>query len=148
MEGAIEALLEPDQRGQTRVMTYAECEADYAKEGTRVREAFDKIGFLIEDFHPRTRPVLWRMLVTQACLYRALSQPHDLERIEWGVQDLYIPTADRGNFDWRTERDSDLDQSVVLEPLVVAEQYLRERLTPRLERVTITHNPMTSIRPA
>ena len=118
-------------------MTYAECKAEYHKEGTRVRGAFDEIGFLIEDFHPRTRPVLWRMLVTQACLYRALSDLHDLERPDWGVLDLSVPAADREKFDWREKRDV-LDEATTLEPLAVAEQYLQERLTPRLARVTPT----------
>jgi hypothetical protein len=148
MEGAIEALLALDPGNQPRVMTYPEYEAEYNKEGARVREAFDQIGFLIQDFHPRTRPVLWRILVAQACLYRALSQPHDLERSEWKVADLCVPTADRGKFDWRSERDGGLDEATVLEPLAVAEQYLRERLPRRLERATPTENRMASIRPA
>jgi hypothetical protein len=148
IEGAIEALLTPDQGSQPRVMTYAECEAEYNKQGTRVREAFDGIAFLIQDFHPRTRPVFWRMLVTQACLYRILFQPHELERSDWGVADLCVPAADRTRFDWRTEGDGSLDEATVLEPLAVAEQYLRERLTPRLKRVTSAENQMASIRPA
>jgi hypothetical protein len=144
MEGAIEALLPLDQAGQTRVMTYAECEAEYNKEGGRVRGSFDGISFLIEDFHPRTRPVLWRMLVTQACLYRVLCQPHELVRREWGVTDLRFSTADQRIFDWRGDRDADVDEATVMEPLHVAALYLKEKLAPRLERVT---NPESQIPP-
>ena len=48
MEGAIETLLAPDQAGQPRVMTYAECEAEYNNEDSRVRGSFDGISFLIK----------------------------------------------------------------------------------------------------
>ncbi|MCX6630893.1 MAG: hypothetical protein NTW28_25035 [Candidatus Solibacter sp.] len=140
MEPAIEALIAPDQGTRSRVMTYAECEAEYNKEGTRVRDAFDEIGFLIQDFHPRMRPVLWRMLVTQACLYRVLSQSRDLERSDWGIADLRMSAADQRKFDWRAKRDDEIDEATVLDPLVVAEHYLEERLIPRLPQVAPTEH--------
>jgi hypothetical protein len=132
VESAIEAILAaPEQR----VMTYAEFEADYNRENTRVRENFDGISFLIEDFHPRTRPVFWRMLVTQSCVYRVLSQPHALDSADWGLDDLRIPDSERLQFDWRSPSDTGVDDAIVFEPLPVAEMYFREKLAPRLERI-------------
>ncbi len=129
MESAIEAILATTEQ---RVMTYAECEAEYNKENTRIREAFDGISFLIEDFHPRSRPVLWRMLVTQSCIYRVLFQHRSLDRADWGLDDLRIPDSERLQFDWRSPSDKGVDDALVFEPLYVAEEYLSEKLVPRL----------------
>jgi hypothetical protein len=133
MERAIEAILAVD--GQ-RVMTYAECEADYNKRDTPIREAFDGILFLVEDFHPRFRPVLWRMLVTQSCIYRVLFQSRSLDRADWGLDDLRIPDSERLQFDWRSSFDNGVDDAVVFEPFYVAEKYLSEKLVPRLKRIS------------
>jgi hypothetical protein len=135
MEGAIEALLAPAEGHDQHVMTYAECESQYNKEGTKLREAFDDISFLIDDFHPRSRPVFWRMLVTQACLYRVLFRPRELDRASFGIDALSIPEPERTEFDWRSQSDLHVDPNAALQPLSVAEKYLRKRLAPRLERI-------------
>jgi hypothetical protein len=137
IESAIEAILVSDREHDMRVMTYAECEAEYEKQDSRVRTNFDQIDFLIDDFHPRSRPVFWRLLVTQACLYRVLSQPNELEPLDWNISALRIPDPERAKFDWRSAQDADTNETVVYEPLIVAEQYLKQHLGPRLARITI-----------
>lgn len=135
MEHAIEALIANDSSGSARVMTYAECEMAYQDEESRVRQSFDDIMFLIEDFHPRTRPVLWRMMVAQALIYRALSEPGDF--ITEPVQRLFQPNLQQefALFDWRTEHDKAVSDEEILAPLRTAVQYMHERLSPRLARV-------------
>lgn len=133
MDASIEAILSATD---PRVITYAECEAAYDKRDKHIYEALHSILFLIDDFHPRTRPVFWRILVTQACIYRVLFRPHLLNKRDWGVRDLRIPESERKDFDWRSASDVGLDEAVVWEPLAVAEEYLRQKLAPRLERMT------------
>jgi hypothetical protein len=135
IESAVEALLVTEDDGDLRVLTYAECEAEFEKQKSRVRQQFDEIRFLVDDFHPRSRPVFWRLLVTQACLYRAIVQQDQLRRPEWSIADLQIPIAERKKFDWRSQKDGGVVDDEVFEPLGVALEYLDERLTPRLARI-------------
>jgi hypothetical protein len=79
MEVAIESLVKTAEGNDLRLITYAECEAEYEREGSALRHQFDEIAFLIEGFHPRNRPILWRMLVTQAILYRALYEQSTIQ---------------------------------------------------------------------
>jgi hypothetical protein len=109
MDASIEEILSATG---PRVLTYAECEAAYDKRDKRMYEALQSILFLIDDFHPRTRPVLWRILVTQACLYRALFRPHLLSKPDWEIRDLGIPDSERKDFDWRSACDVRLDEAV------------------------------------
>ncbi len=141
MEKAIEVLIAPGQTMQPRVMTYAECEADYSLDKSRVREAFDEIDFLIKDFHPRTKPVFWRMLTAQAILYRSLEQSTDMNDVEWGISNLTVSAKDSEEFDWRGPTDSDIGDDLVLEPIQVAHLYLEKYLGPRLARVKINSGP-------
>ena len=134
MESAIEALLITAGQGDLRVMTYAECESAYSNKQSRVFEELKGILFLFEGFHPRTRPVLWRMLVTQACLYRVLSQPSERTRHPLLIQDVYMPKHERPAFDWRSDVDASIPESEVSQPFTIAEKYLNEKLRPRLER--------------
>jgi hypothetical protein len=135
MEVAIEVLLSAEEQGAARVMTYAECEAANSKKESRVHKEFQEISFLFEDFHPRTRPVLWRMLVTQACLYRVLSQPIELVKNPWDIRVLRIPDSERSAFDWRSDGDKDIPDSEIWQPFVTAEKYFVEKLNPSLERL-------------
>jgi hypothetical protein len=134
IESAIEVLLTTDKEGNKRLMTYAECEAEYNDEKSRVREQFDAIAFLIHDFHPRTRPVFWRILVTQAVLYYVLSNPIALDDPKWGLRHIQISTEDRSKFDWRSAKESMISDASVFEPLSIAEHYLEQRMGPRLQR--------------
>jgi hypothetical protein len=139
--GAIEAVIETlvQANGKDlRLISYAECEAEYEKEGSLLRTRFDEVGFLIDNFHPRTRPIFWRMLVAQALLYRALFQEMDLSSPSWTAVKLHIPESETGNFDWRRKRDNDITDEQMLEPLKVADAFLQDRLASRLDRINRT----------
>jgi hypothetical protein len=124
IEPAIEALLATDDGQQHRLMSYPECEAAYAKKNSPVHREFNQIRFLIHEFHPRSRPIFWRMLVIQACLYRCLSSPNALDEDGWGILSLRIPEVQRPEFDWRSPADARVSDATVFEPLAVAEHCL------------------------
>jgi hypothetical protein len=132
IEPAVEALLIEDNKHELRVRTYPECEAEYKKKDSQLRRLFDELSFLIQDFHPRTRPIFWRIMVTQACLYRALSRPHNLDANGWSIQSLHVPEHERADFDWRSKADVAVNDTTVFEPLRIAELYLQKRLASRL----------------
>lgn len=134
IEAVIETLLRADGK-ELRLISYAECEAAYEEKGSTLQQRFDEVDFLIQDFHPRSRPVLWRILVAQALLYRALFQETDLSSPNWTSEKLSIPEGEIGCFDWRREKDSDVTREKMLEPLKVGHTFLQDRLRSRLERI-------------
>ena len=72
LDRAVEGLIKTGADGAQRLLTYGEFEAalsaDLAGSGAR----YGVFAELFEDFHPRTRPVLWRILIAQALLHREL----------------------------------------------------------------------------
>jgi hypothetical protein len=136
MEVAIESLVRTTEGNDLRLISYAECEAEYEREGSALRHQFDEIAFLIEGFHPRSRPIFWRMLVTQASLHRALYQQTDFDSREWSVANLQIPETEWPKFDWRSRKDPNVSEEAALEPLRVAQTFLNDRLGVRLDRIT------------
>ncbi|HEX5808388.1 MAG TPA: hypothetical protein VFY25_06955, partial [Anaerolineales bacterium] len=73
-------------------------------------------------FHPASRPILWRMLIAQTHIYRALLAT------ERGGPVRPIPINERINLDWRQTPTEASDEKVLQEPFSVAEEYLRPRL--------------------
>lgn len=71
LDNAVTALIVNNPDGAT-VMSYNQFEAKMDNAETDIAICFKRISYLFEDFHPGTRPVLWRVLLAQAYLYRAL----------------------------------------------------------------------------
>lgn len=85
---------------------------------------FDPLVELFAGFHPQRKPVLWRVLISQYLLYRALFR-EEPEFVPLGEDEVEA-------FDWghETGRCSDFRQSLLVAEGFVAEQLslLRERL--------------------
>jgi hypothetical protein len=112
LDNAVSALILEDEDRRRRVMSFAEFESGLDSQEGSVRASFARISYLLEDFHPRTRPVLWRIFLAQAHIYKALlvtrgKRPHlSLWDEIWadGMPD----------FDWRSlnDRSSFSDESI------------------------------------
>ena len=72
LERAVEALIVAEAGQPSRFLRYGEFAAAYANTGSEVHQAFAPVADLFFGFHPATRPVLWRVLLVQTCLYRAV----------------------------------------------------------------------------
>ncbi len=90
---------------------------------------FEPVVDILTGFHPRSRPVLWRMLVAQAYVFCALTRLKYLEAAAsedsptWKIEEI-----EAEKLDWResaVDTDSDL---ALTQPFLVAKRYLRERL--------------------
>lgn len=127
---AAEVLVAAEPGSVGRIKSYGEFEQEFLTEGTPINKAFRRFDHFLLHFHPARRPVLWRLLIVHAHLYRAMLLTHEgpggLTRAA-----LTIPEADRVGFDWRepARRGPDgIPDQAVREPFDVAEKYLRERL--------------------
>jgi hypothetical protein len=126
---AAEALI-ADAGQVGRVKSFGEFEQEYEAAGSPINKAFPRVEYLLLNFHPKTRPVFWRLLVTQAHLYRALLQTHvrgDARPVQV-VPIKAIAEAERKYYDWRQPGEQVSDKAVLQDPFDAAEGYLRERL--------------------
>jgi hypothetical protein len=135
LDGAVECLTVGGSTEVGRVMSFGEFQGAYVPAESPTRRALDRIGYLFDEFHPATRPVLWRILLTQANLYTALLRSVGAAELtsEEGWQRI-ISAEERPDFDWRRSQDSD-DQSIVSEPFGVSAQYLARQLDVALGRL-------------
>ena len=87
-----------------------------------------------EGFHPRTRPVLWRILITQVYLYQALIQIRKDPDLLFTSFDEFKERLriDEDNLDWR-KSDEDISTEELRQPFLASENYLKERLTTVFE---------------
>lgn len=108
-----------------RIMDYLEFQAALKDGSSTVCRAFDRIGYLFSGFHPRTRPVLWRILVAQAGLYEAvLRAPRHGGLAEETLRDVRRVDADR--LDWRAPSDP-ADRGQVDQAIRVGLAYAEQR---------------------
>ncbi len=121
-------IAEPD--APLRCMGYGEFEDRYRDPGSSLNRAVSKIGDLVANFHPQRRPVLWRVLVTQAHIHRALVR--SLQAGLAGPTDTLAPTnaltrGEQRDLEWQA-RDAPSEAHTTLpEPFAAVHEYLGER---------------------
>lgn len=164
LDNAVESLIATDAQGVARLKSFGEFEAQYRNvpdpplslsgalaelhdllprarqnESHSLSGAFNRIDYLVTDFHPADRPVLWRMLVTQAHLYAALIYTRDRDSTAPEQRQKLlevVPLAARKEYDWRRASDLPLveDELVLADPFQVAEKYLHDKLGPLFQK--------------
>jgi len=139
LDNARTALMVKDMDGTDRVMDYREFQDAYKDKRDKkgVRAPFERIDYLFEDFHPRTRPILWRVLLAQAHLYQALIASRLAGEPDIEIWQRLWDVDKPANFDWRTE---DEKLSVSAEVIATAEKigadYARETTASVLRLLT------------
>jgi hypothetical protein len=83
---------------------------------------------LFSTFHPRTHPVLWRMLLVQAHLYRGIASTFG-EAAGVVVQPSQaLSDEERSRFDWRDPKAEETEEQAVEIPFRAARDYLDDVL--------------------
>jgi hypothetical protein len=129
IEHLIEALTVKDEfTSNLRCMTLGEFMDAYRDKTSNVHKYGSCVKELFVDFRPGTRPVLWRILITQAYLYNAL-----MNTFNGTTEALMDPSAlltleHQKDFDWRrSDAEASFEQAVI-EPFAAARKYLAQRL--------------------
>lgn len=89
------------------------------------------------NFHPSTRPVLWRILITQSRIYKSITDVSYQKCIEVNtlINNLMnVSEEEIKEFDWRCGRREQDRKFNVEEPFNVAKTYLKLRVEPALKR--------------
>ncbi len=138
LDNAIESLLLRESGAAPRVMSFLEFENARTEQDGPTWNACERIAYLVADFHPRTRPVFWRVLLATASIYRALMRVADRNTQNIAAlsaaQLLETVDAERASFDWRADK-NDADEGRAIEHAHAAvAAYLKQSVTPTVER--------------
>jgi hypothetical protein len=125
VDAVVSSLVVADPDGRLRPRTYGEFEEEHRKADTRDRVAPAVAVF--SAFHPRTHPVLWRMLVVNAHLYRAIAQTFG-EASGVVAPTQALPPEERSKFDWREPGSAVTEEEAVDRPFRCALAYLNDVL--------------------
>ena len=138
LDNAIESLLVRESGAAPRVMSFLEFEHARTEQDGPTRNAFERIGYLVADFHPRTRPVFWRVLLATAGIYRALIRvadrnTHDIASLH-AAQLLATVDAERDSFDWRADKHDADDGRAIEQAHAAVAAYLKQSVAPTVAR--------------
>lgn len=138
LDNAIESLLVREGAAPSRVMSFLEFETARGTQDAATKNAFERIEYLLIDFHPRTRPVLWRVLLATASVYRALTHVADRSAPSalslTAAQLLATADSERASFDWRDNSGNPEDGHAVDQAHAAAAAYLTQTLAHSTQR--------------
>ncbi len=120
-------LIAQDPDGSLRHRTYGEFEEAY-RSNEKLRDVFAPARRLLQTFHPRTHPVLWRMLITQAHLHRAIARTFVEDPGVIVSPSAAITDDERRAFDWREPDAPETEEMALDAPFQAARSYLESAL--------------------
>jgi hypothetical protein len=110
VDAVTESLIVQQDGRPLRIRGFAEFEAEYRDDQSRVGAAFRRVDYIFKDFHPRAHPVCWRMLIAQAYIYRALIQTYACIDTKVSLESTWsMPPEERELFQWARADDSSDD---------------------------------------
>lgn len=135
LDSAVEAILVKDGAESHRVMSFLEFEAIRKQVDSAAGKALNRIDYLFVNFHPKDRPVLWRVLLATASIYRSIGLLAEREHSRQALPDvehlLLMSDEDCKAFDWRANKSNEaLGQEVAAASLAVRTYLIRELKKP------------------
>ncbi len=109
VDTAVDALIKRHDVPRPRCLTFGEFTAEYGRASGTVQTAFAPVRTLFREFHPDTRPVLWRIVLAQAYICHELRQVQSA-KIDPAAGEATQPLPPRAELDpshfawWRPEQ--------------------------------------------
>ncbi len=136
LDNAIDSMIMKESKETWRLMSFAEFEREYLNENSTLHAAFKRIEYLLFQFHPKTRPVLWRILVAQANLYSILLQTRSMSSRTVNINAIVKNNIqDRTQFDWRDEKEKINSDINVDKPFEVYKIYFDNNVLPVINNI-------------
>lgn len=131
LDNALDALIIGEEKTGYRFVSFGQFEEmfDTLKEED-VKSSLGTARDLFFAFHPSTRPVLWRILIAQALLYRGILEFSRRKKMSLSEVFAFItslPKEELVDFDWRSTEQKE-DDDTIFEPFEVAKAYLGTEL--------------------
>lgn len=138
LDSAVETLLVKDSEEQRRVMSFLEFEVARKQTDSVVGKALERISYLFVNFHPGERPILWRVLLATASIYRSIGLLANREHARKGWPDaehlLLMSDEETKAFDWRADRNNEAQDFEVSAASVAVKNYLVRELKEAVSR--------------
>jgi hypothetical protein len=123
-----DALVVREQDG-LRCMTYGEFETQFLDTNSDVYRATHALAAGFSEFDPRSRPVVWRMLIVQVYFHKALLYTFQQTAAVLGSPAELLSKEERLELDWRqASQGAPNDEEVLVWPFNAAEAYVRRQL--------------------
>jgi hypothetical protein len=132
-----------------RIKSFGEFEQQFFKKGESAvsydsnNNTFEVFFTIFSYFHPRTRPVLWRVLIIQAYLYNAIKNIHNAEEFNISNFDEFMKLFEiqkiKSKCDWIQSHEEVSDEEFNT-PFMAAENYLKIQLADVLELKQFKNN--------
>ena len=111
-----------------RVMSFSEFEEKYVTCDSNNRrivlQPFIYASELLKNFHPKSMPILWRILLVQAHIYEAIKKTRELPKTETVFRTLKIMSREeRRQYDWRNTKEEATDYEVFDKPFEAIKEY-------------------------
>ena len=115
LDRAASALIVRPASEPARVMRFGDFNAALNDTQNGLREAFDHVVEIFTLFHPKTRPVLWRLLVTQATIYQSFIALRSSSRTAAFDPFRQLGAADLDLLTWNGDKaDEELKQTAAI----------------------------------
>lgn len=129
LDKTIEILIEKDESGKERVISYGEFEKKLSHIESDNTSDINLSKDIFFNFHPQKRPILWRILITQSILLRAFLEFKSVkpENINNQMLRNIVLNFDADNikeFIWSNDKNKSHEYE---EPFKVAIEYLKKR---------------------
>lgn len=129
-----------DDRGP-RIMEFREFQDGVRRRSGKIHESYERISYVFEQFHPKTRPILWRVLLAQAHLHRAIMKARETGIIDPLVWDGLWDPDGRPNFDWRCAHEQeDMPKEQIEEPIQIGLEYARRAMSTLVSKLVTSHS--------
>jgi hypothetical protein len=144
LDNAVNALIKRSNDNRYNIKTFGEFEKDFLDETEN--KSFDRIKYLFLNFHPKQKPLLWTILLTQLHIYKSILESYEQYRITKRNEldfsqkpnfiikiNLLTRNERESKLDWRYNKDEASDFEVLSRPYKIIERYLNNKLNETLE---------------
>lgn len=134
VDNLADALIVREQNSVEYLRSFGEFETEYFKDD-KVEKPFDVIVELFRDFHPRERPILWMILLSQAKIYQALNNLY-LNKIDKKLDFTLFKQLSEINpedSDWRVNDKNDEEKKLIEESFRAVDKYLENKIASLYE---------------
>ena len=120
LDSAVESLVVSPEGQAERCMSFGEFQRAWRDKEKDLKARFEQAFDIFDRFHPRTRPVLWHMVIAQAVICAAI-----IEAADSAATSPKLPRLDPEKVKWSTKQE---DEAEMAQPLEVAVEYLKAQL--------------------
>jgi hypothetical protein len=125
-----------------RILDFREFQNEFQRQCSQIRACYERISYVFDQFHPKTHPIQWRVLLAQAHLHQAIMKVCETGTIDPVFWDRLWGPDGRPDFDWRQGRERDyIPKEQIDEAIQIGLDYAR-RITSALLSKLVTRSQL------